>query len=1709
MLCALVLGVGLVAACRSEVVIGEFAAENDGHLLDVDGESTDWLELYNNGAAAVRLGGWFLSDDAQEPFRWPLPDLALEPGARRVIFASGKDRRDPAAELHANFALSNNAGGYLALRKPDGSYATVFAGYPEQHADISFGEGTLVDGQDLVVATTAGKWLVPTTAALATTWTAPGFNDAGWMAATSRLGYQVNSPGTGLPIVYWTFDDTPANTVASGPEATLSGPTYSAAVPGAIGVGKSLHFTRASNTYVIAALDVSETAFSSSLWFRATQATTGLFCVGAGTLSAGGHDRHVFLSGGNIGARTWNNESIASTGKNYADNQWHHVAHVIGPSINGQRLYVDGVEVAAGSRAQSDFTWQEHVYLGFSLDATNATYHDGEIDDVSIWSETLSAAAITSLASGTPPNLLAGFAPYISCDTQAAMRNVNATAYLRLPFTVDRPTPFNQATLKVRYDDGFVAYLDGVVVARRNAPAAPTWNSSATANRATGDAGKFETIDISAYAGLLSNGNHVLAIHALNDAAGSSEFLLNAELSAATLAPGRAIYLDPPTPGSANTTGFLSFVAEPGFSPKRGLFTTPQTVTLTCATPGATIAYTTDGTDPSPASGTQVAAANSTTPPAVMLPVKATTYLRAMAYKNASSLRPTRVASHTYIFTPQVLTQSNTQPGYPAAWTGHVADYGMDPGVVNSTLPGYSVTEGLLALPSISITAPAAAFFGSTTPLGIYHDTTQRGDTAEREVSIEWINPDGSPGWQAQAGARPHGNSSRMQSFTPKHPLRLCFRADYGTSRLRENVFGSGVSSFDELLLRACSTDSMPVIDGDICDGEQRWNNDKATYMRDQYLRDVLNELGHPNCRGVYAHFYVNGLYWGICNLSERPVAAFFASTFGGAQEEWDVLKDAQEVNDGNASAWNELVAIVNDTTISDAVRCQKLLGNNPDGSRNPAYPIYLHWPSFRDYMIVHIAAGSEDWPDHNYWVGRRRGALSDGFHFVAWDQEISNDSLTRLSGRGSNAPFESVGDPVVDGSYTFGPAMIYDKMRRAEPFKTLFRERVHELLFNNGALTPAAQKARWAVLQAKLDKAIVAESARWGDANGEGAKKRETTWLANMTYMNASGSGYWDAIHPIDVQRFRNVGLYPRIYQPAFSQNGGTVAAGFRLALTSTEPTVYFTRDGSDPMGPSGAPAPGALLYTGSFITETPIPAKATWKYLVTPTAPASSWRSLTFVDTSWSSGPGQLGYGDSDEATPIGYGGNNSNRYMTTYFRKNFTVTNKSLVQFAKAYILRDDGAVIHLNGVEVGRSNMPASGAMDYTTAALSNPSGVDENTYYEIPLPVANLLEGNNVLAVEIHKVSAGDGDLSFDGRVEVFKATGGASAVTLNASGWVKSRARTAAGEWSGLNSAYFTVGATPPSAANIVFSEVHYHPAPPTRPAELAVTSSPDEFEFIELMNVGETTVDFTGAHLADGVLFDFPVGYSLAPGGRGVVVRNVAAFEARYGSGRAVAGTFGYNGTNQSGLNNGGETLALTLTANGITTTLFNMTYKDGAPWPGAADGGGSSLVLIAPAPNVNHSLASSWIASADQGGTPGQSAAQMTFPQWRHAYQDTLDPNADDDGDGIANVLEYALGLKPLVPESNALPVGRFIDEDGQSYLAITFRHRPAADLTTMVEASTSLGAWRGGPAVVLVSSTDAGDGTRTQTWRCATPTQAAGATRQFLHIRCVLAP
>ena len=132
------IGLSLPISAQS-VIIAEFMASNDKTIDDEDGDSEDWIELYNLSGSAINLSGWYLTDDATNLTKWTIPDVTLSEGQIFLIFASNKDRNDPASELHTNFKLSSS-GEYLALVRPDGVTVEHDYGpaYPQQVSDVSY-----------------------------------------------------------------------------------------------------------------------------------------------------------------------------------------------------------------------------------------------------------------------------------------------------------------------------------------------------------------------------------------------------------------------------------------------------------------------------------------------------------------------------------------------------------------------------------------------------------------------------------------------------------------------------------------------------------------------------------------------------------------------------------------------------------------------------------------------------------------------------------------------------------------------------------------------------------------------------------------------------------------------------------------------------------------------------------------------------------------------------------------------------------------------------------------------------------------------------------------------------------------------------------------------------------------------------------------------------------------------------------------------------------------------------------------------------------------------------------------------------------------------------------------------------------------------------------------------------------------------------------
>ncbi len=617
------------------------------------------------------------------------------------------------------------------------------------------------------------------------------------------------------------------------------------------------------------------------------------------------------------------------------------------------------------------------------------------------------------------------------------------------------------------------------------------------------------------------------------------------------------LYLPNPSPGAVNIGPSVSgYVADTMFSIDRGYFDAPFTVDITTTTPGATIVYTTDSTEPTLSNGTQ--SGNST---ADVL-VDKTTVLRAAAFK--TGLAPTNVDTHTYLFLDDVVTQSDNPNDYEyPSWNNldgnRTADYGMDTNIAGGQYTLEEVKASLASLPVISMATGAALLLDRET--GNYSNSKKGGQEWEREVSLEFFGFDHGITTQANAGLRLAGNASRNPD-RHKHNMRVAFRRQYGAGTLEFPLFpGDDVTTFNSIQLRAGNGDS--------------WVNpgtrERATYLRDQWHRDMQIAMGQHSQSQIFTHLYVNGLYWGVFHIFERIEDNFMEEHFGGEAADYDV-RDHVSAFDGSVDSWNDIVSIVDDpATMADA-------GNYADVQES------LDLVHLIDYLLIHFYSNSDDWDQNNFRAGFNRNDPTGTYEFFAWDQERT--LLNSLSAGNVNGAIAI--DKNTNNSSKKGMTHFHQQLRANPEYRLLFADRVHKWCFNSGVLTPAGTNALWDVRATEVRPAMIAESARWGDLHGTPAKT-PADWEARVALEK---TGWFDIRTPIFISLLQARDLYPQTDAPIYTiaatpQHGGVAASGSVLGMTAPAGTIYYTLDRSDPRQAVTGTAVGTVYSTPVTLTE------------------------------------------------------------------------------------------------------------------------------------------------------------------------------------------------------------------------------------------------------------------------------------------------------------------------------------------------------------------------------------------------------------------------------------------------------------------------------------------------------------------------------------------
>jgi hypothetical protein len=309
-------------------------------------------------------------------------------------------------------------------------------------------------------------------------------------------------------------------------------------------------------------------------------------------------------------------------------------------------------------------------------------------------------------------------------------------------------------------------------------------------------------------------------------------------------------------------------------------------------------------------------------------------------------------------------------------------------------------------------------------------------------------------------------------------------------------------------------------------------------------------------------------------NACERLDENFMGTYLKGKSDDFDVIKDYAEVSNGTITAWNNMMAMAN-SGLSTQAAFQKIQGNNPDGTRNNAYEPYVDVENLVDYMLMNFYAGNNDWDHHNWVAARNKVEPEKGFKFFSWDAEhlFTNSTIDVTKEDNANCP-----------------SHLFTKLKDNADFRMQVADRIQQLFFKNGLLTPQSASERYLKRTKEIEKAILCESARWGDYrrdvhprdNDNDLYTPEKYWVKTLDGLTKS---YFPPRTDLVVNQLRLSGLYPWINAPEFTHLGGDVINEFDLGMNASTGTIYYTVDGSDPRA-----AGGEVTKNGVYSYQSPV---------------------------------------------------------------------------------------------------------------------------------------------------------------------------------------------------------------------------------------------------------------------------------------------------------------------------------------------------------------------------------------------------------------------------------------------------------------------------------------------------------------------------------------
>jgi len=1645
------------------VRISEVMSRNLSGLTDEDGTRQDWIELQNTTDSAVDLTGWHLTDSHTDFTKWTFPFTVIPAQGYLVVFASSKNRSP--VPLHTNFSLDSD-GEYLALTDVGGLVINSVE-IPALAADQSYGPGVGATRDPAILTTTNAnlKWNVPASA-VGDEWRgAAPFDDSAWTSGQWELGFNAAS-----------------STAYSIPRGTVGGQSYAGSL------GMDFDVLRPVQVTELGCFDSGSNGLSNSitvvLWSRNQNGTPGFT----------GDDVQ-----GNVLA-----SQIFTTA-------------TPGTLVGGQRFktLTNPVTLVPGS-----YTILAYNYSSAEPNGNDAAFFNGTdtgggalaFVGSSRFGITAPPASAAASWPGTPdsgPAARYGSGTFRFRETaatgtniQTAMLNVNASVLTRTAFTLAPGQLPLFPALDVAYDDGFVAWLNGVEIARRNAPAAMLYNSTATA-----PADGTVSFGLKAFTSAFRIGTNILAVQGLNAAASDPDFRLRASLSGDSSGEIPA-FLNAPTPGAPNTAGqsasgvvINEIHSDPPDSKSRfvefvELFNPLNTgVNAGGWTLTGGISYTIPAGTIIPACGYLVIAEN----PAHLLSWHG--YSGALG-PFSGSLR--NEGDEIVLRRPDlsVVDRVHYELGFP--WPTVGDDPGDSMQRINERLDSNLGASWRSALPT-----PGARnrVTGSAAPPAIRQVSQVPAQPTSNQavtISARITDPDGIAAvWLEYQIVEP-GSFIRLTDSawnTAWIPLPMNDQGVDGDQTARDELFTvtlpPDVQRHRRLIrYRIRSWDGalnqvrVPYADDDcpnfayFCyDGVPAWSAavqprvtpvetfSPATMNKVRPWHLLANATDVQNCQ--YNPAYNDGTYRfeGALVIGEKVYDHVHYrvkgqnSTFNTGKNKWKfkfnrgrLLRmpdnyglSSTRVRTLNISStpapwapWNRGMSGLDEAM---AFRLSQLAGVPAPNTS------YLQWRVIDDAVEQNPANQFEGdfWglylafenTDNHF---KEEHGMEDGNIF----RLIGNEGGNRVLGQGKGQP-GNLSDLNAFTSTATGYRRGGGSTTSAPPVSTIqpvtwFQANVDLLeYFSWRAVTEAINQTD------RREQENVVYFRRPSDGRWQ-----ILPWDCDLLYENFDRWGPQSVQTAVDLQQYEQISralLHPSVLTEF--QNRARELQDLLLnndqAWKLVDEFLSIITDEAPRLIPNGT-----AINDGMVEAE-----RRRWDY--NPTNPIP---------------PRGAGATGNYFKSPYPIDDMTNGPYPQPFTRVLATRDFEGMVKWVKDFIATGRNGGARLTRMSNGQTapytlanttaiQIPATPTITYsgprryplnqlqfTSSSFSSPNSQTFSAMQwrlgEIRDPSVEGFTAGQPWRYEIENVWTSS-------ELPAFTSTVNPPATALAAGRTYRARVRhkDSLGRWSHWSAPIqFTAGAAIPGdlAGNLVASEIMYNPPAPEG----------GDAEFIELMNIHPNApLDLTGVQFTAGITYAFPSGTTLAPGARLVLARNAAIFTAKYGS--APFGVF------TDSLNNGGELLAFNLGAG--TPPLRRFTYDNHFPWPAAADNGGASLVLIAPLTNPDHNNPLNWRAGTTP--NPGTSDS-VSFASWQTASTQP-DPNADTDGDGLSAFLEYALGSDPNSPSLPPLPT-LTRQPDGSALYILTL---PPAhdDARWEIQNGSGLTAWNPATATLISRTAKAG--------------------------------